>query len=199
MKKDIIISGVGGQGILTIAALLDTAALLEDLFVKQSEIHGMSQRGGAVQSHVRIADREVYSDLIPYGQADMLLSIEPMELFRYLPYMAPDAVVLTDINPYVNIPDYPDKDELMAAIKQFPRHVIVDARDIAKKTGNIRAQNIVLLGAASHFLPFKDETMEEAIRQLFQRKGDRIVNMNIDAYYRGKEAVKDQIDKWLAK
>ena len=188
MKKDIIISGVGGQGILTMAALIDTAALLQDLHVKQSEIHGMSQRGGAVQSHVRISDREIYSDLIPYGKADMLLSIEPMELFRYLPYMAPDAVVVTDINPYVNIPDYPDEKELRRAIEQFPRHIIVDARDIAKKTGNIRAANIVLLGAASHFLPFDDATFEKAIAQLFARKGDRIVQMNIDAFHRGKEA-----------
>ncbi len=193
MKKDIIISGVGGQGILTIAALLDTSALLSNLNVKQSEIHGMSQRGGAVQSHVRISDRPIYSDLIPFGRADMLLSIEPMELFRYLPYMAPDAVVVTDINPFVNIPDYPDEAELRRAIESFPRHVIVDARDLAKKTGNIRASNIVLLGAASRFLPFDDATFEKAIEQLFARKGERIVAMNIDAFYRGKKAVTDQV------
>ncbi len=193
MKKDIIISGVGGQGILTIAALLDTSALLSNLNVKQSEIHGMSQRGGAVQSHVRISDRPIYSDLIPFGRADMLLSIEPMELFRYLPYMAPDAVVVTDINPFVNIPDYPDEAELRRTIESFPRHVIVDARDLAKKTGNIRASNIVLLGAASHFLPFDDATFEKAIEQLFARKGERIVAMNIDAFHRGKEAVEHKV------
>ncbi len=191
MKKDIIISGVGGQGILTIAALIDTATLLENLYVKQSEIHGMSQRGGAVQSHVRIADHPIYSDLIPFGKADLLLSIEPMELFRYLPYMAPDGIIITDINPFKNIPDYPDEEELRRSIESFPHHVIVDARDLAKKTGNIRASNIVLLGAASHFLPFNDQTFEKAIRQLFERKGERIVQMNIDAYYEGKKAAQN--------
>jgi len=193
MKKDILLSGVGGQGILTIAAVLDTAALLEGLNVKQSEVHGMSQRGGAVQSHVRISDRPVYSDLIPFGKADMILSVEPLELFRYLPYMSEDGWIITDINPYVNIPDYPDKDELIRQVQQFPHHLIVDARDLAKKSGNIRAANMVLLGAASHFLPFKDETWREAIRMLFARKGDRIVQMNFDAFDLGKKAAEEQL------
>jgi len=193
MKKDILLSGVGGQGILTIAAVLDTAALLEGLNVKQSEVHGMSQRGGAVQSHVRISDRPVYSDLIPFGKADMILSVEPLELFRYLPYMSEDGWIITDINPYVNIPDYPDKDELIRQVQQFPHHLIVDARDLAKKSGNIRAANMVLLGAASHFLPFKDETWREAIRMLFSRKGDRIVQMNFDAFDLGKKAAEEQL------
>ncbi|NPA42902.1 MAG: indolepyruvate oxidoreductase subunit beta [Chlorobi bacterium] len=193
MKKDILLSGVGGQGILTIAALLDTAALLEDLYVKQSEVHGMSQRGGAVQSHVRISDRPVYSDLIPYGKADMILSVEPLELFRYLPYMAPDGWIITDINPYINIPDYPDKEVLMEQLRRFPHHLIIDARDLAKKSGSIRTANIVLAGAASRFLPFKPETWEEAIRTLFSRKGERIVQMNLDAFERGKEAAAAQL------
>ncbi len=192
MKKDILLSGVGGQGILTIAALLDTAALLEDLYVKQSEVHGMSQRGGAVQSHVRISDKPVYSDLIPYGKADMILSVEPMELFRYLPYIAPEGWVITDINPFVNIPDYPDRDELLKQLETFPHHLIIDARDLAKKSGSIRTANVVLTGAASHFLPFKEETWEKAIRMLFERKGERIVNMNLDAFKRGKEAAMEK-------
>jgi len=193
MKKDIIISGVGGQGILTIAAVLDTAAMLEGLNVKQSEVHGMSQRGGAVQSHVRISDRPVYSDLIPFGKADMILSVEPLELFRYLPYMAPGGWIITDINPYVNIPDYPDREELIRQVEQFPHHLIIDARDLAKKSGSIRTANIVLTGAASHFLPFKDETWREAIRTLFARKGERIVQMNFDAFDRGREAAAAQL------
>ncbi len=193
MKKDIIISGVGGQGILTIAAVLDTAALLSGLNVKQSEIHGMSQRGGAVQSHVRISDKPVYSDLIPYGKADLLLSVEPMELLRYLPYMAPNAWIVTDMNPFKNIPDYPDEKTLLEQIRSFPNHIIVDARDLAKKTGNIRAANIVLLGAASRFLPFDDETVKKAIAQLFQRKGERIIQMNIDAYEAGKKAANESV------
>jgi len=191
MKKDILLSGVGGQGILTIAALLDTVALTENLYVKQSEVHGMSQRGGAVQSHVRISDKPVWSDLIPFGKADMILSVEPLELFRYLPYISPDGWIITDINPFVNIPDYPDKEELLRQLEQFPHHLIIDARDLAKKSGSIRTANIVLAGAASHLLPFSQETWEKAIGQLFGRKGERIVNMNIDAFKRGKEAAED--------
>jgi indolepyruvate ferredoxin oxidoreductase beta subunit len=190
MKTDIIISGVGGQGILTIAALLDTAALLKDYYVKQSEVHGMSQRGGAVQSHVRISDKPVYSDLVPYGKADLILSVEPMELFRYLPYMASDGWIITDINPFVNIPDYPDKEELLDQLNRFPHHLIVDARDLAKKAGSIRTSNVVILGAASRLLPFEDEVFFQAIDQLFSRKGERIVQMNIDAFKLGKEAAR---------
>ncbi len=196
MKKDILLSGVGGQGILTIAALLDTAALLEDLYVKQSEVHGMSQRGGAVQSHVRISDKPVWSDLIPYGKADMILSVEPLELFRYLPYISPDGWIITDINPYVNIPDYPPEDVLRKQLESFPHHLIIDARDLAKKSGSIRTANIVLAGAASHLLPFSQETWEKAITQLFSRKGERIVNMNIDAFNRGKEAAAGKLKQY---
>jgi len=195
MKKDILLSGVGGQGILTIAAVLDTAALLENLNVKQSEVHGMSQRGGAVQSHVRISDKPVYSDLIPFGKADMILSVEPLELFRYLPYISPDGLIITDINPYINIPDYPDREVLTAQLKKFPHHLIIDARDLAKKSGNVRAANIVLLGAASLFLPFKDETWREAIKMLFSRKGERMVQMNYDAFDLGKEAAERQLNQ----
>ena len=93
---NIILSGVGGQGILTIAAVLDTASLNQNLYVKQAEVHGMSQRGGAVQSHVRISDKIIYSDLIPLGKADMILSVEPMELLRYLPYLKPEGWLITD-------------------------------------------------------------------------------------------------------
>ncbi len=193
MKKDIIISGVGGQGILTISAVLDTAALKAGYNIKQSEVHGMSQRGGAVQSHVRISDQPVYSDLIPFGKADMILSVEPMELLRYLPYLKPDGYLITDINPFKNIADYPDEEELKKQIEQFPNHRIVDAKSLARKAGNMRAANIVLIGATSDLLPFEDELMEEVIKELFRRKGERMVQMNIDAYRYGKEAVKQKV------
>ncbi len=193
MKKDIIISGVGGQGILTISAVLDKAALKAGYNIKQSEVHGMSQRGGAVQSHVRISDQPVYSDLIPFGKADMILSVEPMELLRYLPYLKPDGYLITDINPFKNIADYPDEEELKKQIEQFPNHRIVDAKSLARKAGNMRAANIVLIGATSDLLPFEDELMEEVIKELFSRKGERMVQMNIDAYRYGKEAVKQKV------
>ncbi len=193
MKKDIIISGVGGQGILTISAVLDTAALESGYNVKQSEVHGMSQRGGAVQSHVRISDKPVYSDLIPKGKADLILSVEPMELLRYLPYLHPEGYLVTDINPFKNIPNYPDEAELKAQIEQFPYHRIVDARTLAKRAGNFRAANIVMIGAVSDLLPFEDELLKKVITNLFQRKGDRIVQMNLDAFDLGKTSVEIKV------
>jgi len=189
MKKDIIIAGVGGQGILTISAVLDTAALESGYNVKQSEVHGMSQRGGAVQAHVRISDKTVYSDLIPMGKADIILSVEPMELLRYLPYLHKDGYLVTDINPFKNIANYPDENELKKQIESFPNHRIVDARSLAKKAGNFRAANIVMIGAIADQLPFEDELIKKVITQLFKRKGDRIIQMNIDAYELGKNSI----------
>jgi len=190
MKKDIIISGVGGQGILTISAVLDTAALESGFNIKQSEVHGMSQRGGAVQAHVRISDKPVYSDLIPMGQADLILSVEPMELLRYLPYLKKDGYMVTDSNPFKNITNYPNEQKLTNQIEQFSNHRIIDARSLAKKAGNFRAANIVMIGAVSDLLPFEDSVIEKVITDLFKRKGERIVQMNIDAYNLGKEAIK---------
>ena len=193
MKKDIIIAGVGGQGILTISAVLDMAALESGYNVKQSEVHGMSQRGGAVQAHVRIADTPVYSDLIPKGKADLILSVEPMELLRYLPYLHNDGYLVTDINPFKNIADYPDETALKAQIEKFPNHRIVDARSLAKKAGNFRAANIVMIGAVSDLLPFEDTLLKKVIADLFKRKGDRIVQMNLDAYELGKNAISEKV------
>jgi len=189
MKKDIIISGVGGQGILTISAVLDTAALESGYNVKQSEVHGMSQRGGAVQAHVRISDQTVYSDLIPMGKADIILSVEPMELLRYTPYLHKDGYLVTDINPFKNISNYPDEDLLKKQIETFPHYRIVDARTLAKQAGNFRAANIVMIGAIADQLPFEKGVIENVITKLFKRKGERIIQMNIDAFNLGKKAV----------
>lgn len=187
MKTNIILSGVGGQGILTIAAVLDTAALDCNLNIKQSEVHGMSQRGGAVQSHVRISDKEIFSDLIPQGKADIIISVEPMELLRYLPYLKKGGHLVTDSNPFVNIANYPEMDTLYAEINSQPNNILIDAKKIAKDLGNSRATNIVLLGAASSLLPLSDESLKNAIKSLFKRKGERIVNKNLEAFEKGKE------------
>ncbi len=189
MKKDIIIAGVGGQGILTISAILDMAALQSGYNVKQSEVHGMSQRGGAVQSHVRISDRPVYSDLVPKGKADIILSVEPMELLRYLPYLHPEGYLVTDINPFKNIANYPDEKLVQAEIAKFNHHRMIDARGLAKKAGNFRAANIVMVGAISDLLPFEEGLLKKVIADLFKRKGERIVQMNLDAFDLGKKAV----------
>ena len=187
MKTNIILAGVGGQGILTIAAVLDTAALASNLNIKQAEVHGMSQRGGAVQSHVRISDKEIYSDLIPKGKADMIISVEPMELLRYLPYLKKDGVLITDANPFVNISNYPELEKLYAEIKSHPNTILIDAKKIAKDLGNSRATNIVLLGAAASQLPLSDESLQQAIKSLFERKGEKVVIKNIEAFKKGKE------------
>ena len=194
MKTNIIISGVGGQGILTIAAVLDTAALNENLFVKQSEVHGMSQRGGAVQSHVRISDTEIYSDLIPEGKADLILSVEPMELLRYTPYLKNKGWLITDSNTFNNISDYPDKQDLYKKIKSHPNNIIINATEIAKKLGNSKVANIVLLGAASSIIPLPEESILTAIKQLFKNKSERIINLNMQAFQSGKKTAKEYND-----
>ncbi len=186
-KINIILAGVGGQGILTIAAILDTAALDNNLHIKQSEVHGMSQRGGAVQSHVRISDQPIYSDLIPQGKADIIISVEPMELLRYFPYLKKDGYLITDSNPFENISNYPALDALYNEIKSHKNHILIDAMKIAKDMGNSKATNMVLLGAASSLIPLSDESFQKAIATLFARKGERIVAKNLDAYLKGKE------------
>lgn len=187
MKINIILAGVGGQGILTIAAVLDTAALSNNLNIKQSEVHGMSQRGGAVQSHVRISDKEIFSDLIPKGKADMIISVEPMELLRYLPFLKKSGFLITDSNPFNNIEKYPELNDIYNEINSHPNCILIDAKKIAKDLGNSKATNIVLLGAASSLLPLSDESLQKAIKTLFERKGERIVNKNLEAYLKGKE------------
>ena len=191
MKTNIILAGVGGQGILTIAAILDTAALADGLNIKQSEVHGMSQRGGAVQSHVRIADKPIYSDLIPQGKAHLIIAVEPMESLRYLPYLKKKGLLVTDSNPFINIPNYPEQEDLFEEIRSHKNNLLVDAKKIAKEIGNSKATNIVLLGAASHRLPMSSETIIEAIKQLFARKGERIVDKNIEAFNKGRALLAD--------
>ena len=187
MKTNIILAGVGGQGILTIAAILDTAALSSDLNIKQSEIHGMSQRGGAVQSHVRISDSEIFSDLIPLGKADLIISVEPMELLRYLPFLKESGYLVTDSNPFVNITNYPEIENIYKEINTHSNSILINAKAIAKELGNSRATNIVLLGAASSVIPLSEAHLIEAIKTLFERKGEKVVTKNIEAFYKGKE------------
>ncbi|SNR52857.1 indolepyruvate ferredoxin oxidoreductase beta subunit [Lutibacter agarilyticus] len=187
MKTNIILAGVGGQGILTIAAILDTAALNGNLNIKQSEVHGMSQRGGAVQCHVRISDKEIFSDLIPLGKADLIISVEPMELLRYIPFLKEDGYLITDSNPFENIVNYPEVEKLKDVINSHPNSIIIDAKGTAKDLGNSKATNIVLLGAASALIPLNEAEIINAIKSLFERKGERIVNKNLKAFYKGKE------------
>lgn len=188
MKNDIILSGVGGQGILSIAATIGLAAVANKLYIKQSEVHGMSQRGGDVQSHLRLSDNPVSSDLIPYGQADLIISVEPMESLRYLPWLSENGWLVTNSNPFINIPDYPPIDEIIGEIEKIKSHIIIDADAIAKECGSVRAGNIVILGAASRFIDMSFESLENAVRNLFKRKGTEIVETNIRALRAGRDS-----------
>ena len=193
MITNIILAGVGGQGILTIAAILDIAALNNGLFFKQSEVHGMSQRGGAVESHVRISEGNIYSDLIPQGKADLILGMEPMETLRYIPFLKKDGWLITDTKPFLNIDNYPDENEIFTKLKSYKNNHILDASKIAKKVGNARATNLVLLGAASHLIPIKERALIAAIKTLFTPKGQRIIDLNIKAFEAGKELVAEKV------
>ena len=187
MKSDIILSGVGGQGILSIAATIGMAAIENNLNLKQAEVHGMSQRGGAVQSHLRVSDKEIASDLIPLGQADLIISVEPMESLRYLPWLSESGWLVTNTTPFVNIPDYPDMKELLTEIERIPHHISINADEIARQVKSPRSSNIVMLGAASPFLDIPYESLENGIRKIFGRKGDKIVHSNLTALKAGRE------------
>jgi indolepyruvate ferredoxin oxidoreductase beta subunit len=187
MKNDIILSGVGGQGILSIAATIGLAAVECDLFLKQSEVHGMSQRGGDVQSHMRLSDRQIASDLIPHGSADIIISVEPMESLRYLPWLAETGWLVTNSNPFINIVDYPPVEAILSEIRKIQNHIIIDADALAKETGSVKSGNMVILGAASAFIEVPYKSLENAIRKLFNRKGEDIVNMNLKALRAGRD------------
>ncbi len=187
MKKDIILAGVGGQGILSIATIIGYAAIESDLNLKQAEVHGMSQRGGDVQSHLRISDKEIYSDLIPHGGADMIISVEPMEALRYKPYLSENGWLITNTKPFVNIPNYPDLEKLMEEVKAIQNHVAIDADGIAKDLGVSRSMNMVVLGAASSFLDLPFVKLEHGIKFIFGKKGEKVVEANLKAIRTGKD------------
>lgn len=188
MKLDIILSGVGGQGILSIAAIIGEASLKEGLFIKQAEVHGMSQRGGDVQSNLRISSEVIYSDLIAKGTADAIISLEPMEALRYLPYLSPKGWLVTNSEPFINIHNYPETTKILSEIRSINNTILLDVDTLAKEGEVGRASNIVLLGAASVILPIDPLKLEEAISDVFSRKGEDIVQMNIKAFRIGRQA-----------
>lgn len=190
MKKDIILCGVGGQGILSIATIIGEAATKAGLNLKQAEVHGMSQRGGDVQSNLRLSTETIYSDLIAQGGADVVISMEPMESLRYLPYLAKDGTIVTSSKPFVNIPNYPDEVALNAELDSLPSVVKLDIETLAKEAGNVRGANMVLLGMAAPYIEILSiDQLREAIATVFARKGEAVVEANLKAFDKGVAGV----------
>lgn len=187
MKTDIILAGVGGQGILSIATILGAAALRDDLYLKQAEVHGMSQRGGDVMSCLRLSSEQIASDLIPTGGADLIVSLEPMEALRYVQWLAPDGWIVTNTVPFVNIPNYPSIENIMANFGNHKRVIAFDMDATAKEVATQRASNMVLLGAASRMIDIAAEKIEDGIRAVFLPKGEKVVDTNLAAFRAGIE------------
>lgn len=193
MRKDIILSGVGGQGILTIATIIGEAATVAGLNLKQAEVHGMSQRGGDVQSNLRLSDETIHSDLISLGEADLIISMEPMEALRYLPYLEKEGWVVTSANTFKNIPNYPDEEELMKTLNSLPRVAKLEIEDIAKENNMPKCANVILLGMAAKIIGIlSPEQLRESIGRVFASKGEKIVEMNKRAFDIGLEAAKNR-------
>ena len=188
METNIILAGVGGQGIVSISFVIDMAAIWQGLQFKQAEVHGMSQRGGAVISHLRISDSTIHSDLVPKGTAKLVLSIEPIESLRYVDFLSPSGTLVAGTDPFVNISDYPDVNQILDAIATLPSHTLVSADRLARQAGSGRAQNMVLLGAASPYLGLQTELLERGIREAFAAKGEKIQKTNIEAFRSGMAA-----------
>jgi indolepyruvate ferredoxin oxidoreductase beta subunit len=189
MNRNVILAGVGGQGLLTLAAVIGEAARSLDLDVKQAEVHGMAQRGGVVQSHLRYADRPLHSNLVRVGTADLILALEPMEALRYLPYLSPTGAVVSDTSPLRNIPDYPKQETILGEIGKLAIHRLVDAGALAKEAGAMQAGNMVMLGAGSPFLELPEKAMIAAIETLFADKGSSVIETNVRAFRLGLAAV----------
>jgi indolepyruvate ferredoxin oxidoreductase beta subunit len=187
MKKDIILAGVGGQGILSIAAVIGTASLSAGLHLKQSEVHGMSQRGGDVHSNLRISSKSILSDLIAYGTADLIISVEPLESLRYLPWLSREGWLISNSVPHLNIPNYPELEKVHDEIRAVKNHVLLDADKMAKDLGAGRSANMIILGASTPYLDIEYQQIQNAIRSIFKTKGSDIIDINLKALDTGRE------------
>ena len=192
MKRDVILAGVGGQGLLALTGVVGAAALKRGLCIKQSEVHDMAQRGGSVQSHLRYADRPIHSDLIQQGTADLILSLEPMEALRYVTYLAPSGALVCSSSPVRNTSDYPDERIVEEELRRVGTLHIVDAASLALEAGTAQCANIVMLGAASAYLGFTEDELLDAIRTFFSARGERTIETNVTAFRFGFSAAQEK-------
>ena len=192
MKKDIILAGVGGQGILTIATIIGEAAAKAGVNLKQAEVHGMSQRGGDVQSTLRLSTEPIYSDLIREGAADLIISMEPMEALRYLPYLVEEGWIVTSSHSFKNIPNYPDEQQLMSELEKMPHAAALPIEDLARQNSMPKSANVVLLGMAARYIEILSaEELRESIKRVFASKGEAVVEMNLRAFDLGLNAINE--------
>jgi indolepyruvate ferredoxin oxidoreductase beta subunit len=198
MKYDVILAGVGGQGVLSVASIIAKAAMSEGLEVRQSEVHGMAQRGGAVLAHMRISDKKIPGDLVPRGGADLIIAMEPLESLRYVSYLKPHGTLVTAAEPYNNIPNYPDIDGIHSSIKKLPGWRIIQSESLAKEAGLAKAVNTIMVGAASCFLPIKANSLEKTITEAFSRKDASVGQANVKAFKLGHLACKEAACKQTA-
>lgn len=189
MKIDIIFAGVGGQGIISAAAMVVQTATKLGLNAKQNEVHGMAQRGGSVVCFVRISDEEISSNTIPKGQADFIFATEPMEAIRYIDYISPNGTVITNDTPFINIPEYPDTDKLLGFLKNESNAIIIDGKRLNEEISNPKVANTAVLGVLIPRLGINkmEETFIELIELRFKSKGDKIIELNKKAYWWGKK------------
>jgi len=192
MKYDVILSGVGGQGVLSVASIITHAAMSEGLNVRQSEVHGMAQRGGAVLAHMRISDKKIHGDLVPKGAADLIISMEPLESLRYVSYLKPDGILVTAAEPFNNIENYPDIEGIYKLIRQLPKWRIVNTSSLAKEAGLAKTVNTVMAGAASCFMPLKTQSLEKTITGIFSKKDSKVIEANAKAFRLGQNACGSQ-------
>ena len=183
MKKDIILAGVGGQGILTIATIIGDAATVAGIHLKQAEVHGMSQRGGDVQSTLRLSTEPIYSDLVRQGAADLIISMEPMEALRYLPFLCKEGWIVSSSHPFKNIPNYPDEPTLMSELESLPHVATLPIEDVARENSLPKSANMVLLGMSARYMEIlTPEQLRESIARVFASKGDKVVADNLKAF-----------------
>lgn len=190
MKCDIIVAGVGGQGVISIGAIIAESAVRSGLYATQSEVHGMSQRGGAVISHLRLSRRPIASGTIGIGSADLIIAMEPLESLRHLEFLSSSGALVVNEEPIRNISSYPDLDEVLDSIRRIPRALVVNAVQLARKAGSARAANVVMVGAAASSLPIPEHEIRKVLSEWFQSKGEKLVTINLDAFAFGQEAVR---------